>query len=113
MNLAQTICLQHKFDLRGVLQWRVSDAESLVSSQAWENNIKQKSEIIQAQADMISSVNKTISGAAKSTNETIAKNMAVLNRSFFRQPETGTLPCLVVFCEKIRLSQSHILRETS
>lgn len=78
MNLAQTICLQHKFDLRGVLQWRVSDAESLVSSQAWENNIKQKSEIIQAQADMIASVNKTIAGAAKSTNETIAKNIAAL-----------------------------------
>ena len=37
-----------------------------------------KSEIIQAQADMISSVNKTISGAAKSTNETIAKNIAAL-----------------------------------
>ena len=78
MTLAQTICLQQKFDLRGVLQWRVSDAELLVSSKAWESQIKQQSEILQMQADMIASVNKTIAGAAKSTNETIAKNIAAL-----------------------------------
>ena len=54
------------------------EAHYFVSSKAWEEHTKQQEAQMQFLADIGASINKTIAACAKSTNETIAKNISVL-----------------------------------
>ena len=77
-ELACRIAISQGLDLNAILQWNVSEAHYFVSSKAWEEHTKQQEAQMQFLADIGASINKTIAACAKSTNDTIAKNISVL-----------------------------------
>ena len=72
MKLAQTVSVQRSFELNAVLAWRLSEAQSYVDSQAWKDSVENEQNRYQFLADLVKSINQTISVGANAIIKTIA-----------------------------------------
>lgn len=69
----QEIVVQKCLDLNQVMEWRVSEAEALVSSKAWENGNKKEEKRLQMFGEIASSIMKTISSGSNAIVKTVAR----------------------------------------